>query len=235
MGQYLLDVMKSWLAFFSWKSTGGGATQLGGAAAWHCMALHDTAWHCSSRPSGAAMGSWRSQCHGRLLDLQASAQPWCPCLRRANAALDKTQKFYGSGKRRAEPSFPSCLSALCKCLSVVKSRVKAPPCGRSLALAQVMVVVTPGASRERGPGRCQPAAQPPAHPEHLESQGRLPPQTLHDIHSFTAHLGYPHIINTWQLPKWGRLATLPMLLFCEGVTFSRAVNNTWCCMTENSE
>lgn len=41
-----------------------------------------------------------------LLDVQALAQPWCPCLSRANTALDKTQKWNGSGKRRAEPSFP---------------------------------------------------------------------------------------------------------------------------------
>lgn len=41
-----------------------------------------------------------------LLDLQALAEPWCPCLSRANTASNKTQKCNGSRKRRAEPSFP---------------------------------------------------------------------------------------------------------------------------------
>lgn len=66
-----------------------------------------TAQPCSSRPSGAAMGPQRDAGGlWMLLDLQAVAEPWCPCLSRANTALNKTQKCNGSRRRRAEPSLP---------------------------------------------------------------------------------------------------------------------------------
>lgn len=78
------------------------------------------------------------------------------------------------GRGEHSPPSLSCLSALCKCLFVVKSRVKAPPCGRSLALAQVNVVFTPWCIQRASPWRYQRAAGPPGHPQHLETQGGLP-------------------------------------------------------------
>lgn len=67
------------------------------------------------------------------------------------------------GGKQSPPSL-SWLSALHKCLFVVKSRVKAPPCGRSLALAQVNTVVDPQSIAPAGP------EQPP---KPLATQGRL--------------------------------------------------------------
>lgn len=125
MGPYLLDVMQSWLLeFFSWKSAWGGSSstwggfstsgggipaQLGGIPAHlgRIPAHLGTAQPCSSRPSGAAMGPQKDPGGlWMLLGLQAVAEPWCPCLSRANTALNKTQKCNGSRKRRAEPSLP---------------------------------------------------------------------------------------------------------------------------------
>lgn len=136
--------------------------QLGVSAAGHCMALQLQATRSCH---GSLEGSRRPQCHPMLMDVQALAQPWCPCLRRANA---RHKHFMDQGRGEQSPPLLSCLSALCKCLFVVKSRVKAPPCGRSLALAQVQVVFTPWC--------IQGAARPPRHPEHLEAQGGLPNQ-----------------------------------------------------------
>lgn len=77
--------------------------QLGGFSSW---ALHGPA-------AGAAMGSWRDpggiqeapvplnadRCAGISTAMVSMSE-------QGKHSLDKTQKFYGSGKRRAEPSFP---------------------------------------------------------------------------------------------------------------------------------
>lgn len=75
------------------------------------------------------------------------------------------------GKQR--PPFLSWLSALYKCLFVVNLRVKAPPCGRSLALAQVNAVFTRGGSTKHPPRRYYATAQPPRLSSHHETQRRL--------------------------------------------------------------
>lgn len=74
-------------------------------------------------------------------------------------------------QRRGKQSPPSLswLSALYKCLFVVKLRVKAPPCGRSLALAQVNAVFTRGGSTKHHPRRYHATAQPPRHSNHHET------------------------------------------------------------------
>lgn len=87
------------------------------------------------------------------------------------------------GRGEQSPPFLSCLSALYKCLFVVKSRVKAPPCGRSLALAQVNVVLTlwciQGASSWQVLHTCMATETPTAPGE----PGKAPkPETPRDVH-----------------------------------------------------
>lgn len=106
-----------------------------------------------------------------LLGLQAVAQPWCPCLSRANTASDKTQKLNGSGRRRAEPSFPKL--PLCTLQMSFCGQVE----GKSSTMWEKLST-SPGEggvySREHCPGRWHTAAGPPGHPQPLESQGSLP-------------------------------------------------------------
>lgn len=77
-------------------------------------------------------------------------------------------------QRRGKQSPPllSWLSALYKCLFVVKLRVKAPPCGRSLALAQVNAVFTGGGSTKHHPRRYHATAQPPRRSNHHQTWRR---------------------------------------------------------------
>lgn len=100
------------------------------------------------------------------------------------------------GGKQSPPSL-SWLSALYKCLFVVKSRVKAPPCGRSLALAQVNTVVDPQSITPAGP------AQPPKPPHNLgKALGAQEPQTPCAMTSFEAYCYRkmcPPIVNTHQL------------------------------------
>lgn len=99
-------------------------------------------------------------------------------------SIRQDKHFMDQGRGEQSPPSPSCLSALCKCLSVVKSRVKAPPCGRSLALAQVNVVVTLWSIIVAG------ATQQHGHQHSQSSWGHRegsPNTNTHDIHSFTAH------------------------------------------------
>lgn len=71
-----------------------------------------------------------------LTHLQTLIQWWCPCLRGLNTSSERCKKVTEQRHGEQSPPSLSCISTLYKCLFVVKLRVKAPPCGRSLALAQ---------------------------------------------------------------------------------------------------
>jgi len=149
-----------------------------------------------------------------LIDWQAWAQRWCPRPCGPNTSLCKIQKFYGPKERQAEPSVPKpALGTLYKCLFVVKLRVKAPPCGRSLAVAQVNAGFTRGGSTEHHLRRCHATAQPPRHPNHHQTRRRLlrlkghqrPTPCQLKTHYYCS--AYSRIINTCQLWKWGTRST----------------------------
>lgn len=112
--------------------------QLGAFSSW---ALHGH--HMGTAAPGHQEESWRDPG-----GLRATGCCWM-CRHHVHVCAGQTQHqtghkdFTDQGRGEQSPPFPSCLSAFCKCLFVVKSRVKAPPCGRSLALAQVNVVFTP--------------------------------------------------------------------------------------------